>query len=158
MAAGGAIAAALIGLGAAGLAHADQIVVTDPSPEPDGYTDLFGGGGNLPQTADDVSLNEQLFANNPGAATAFDLSVDNFQSQAGDHPITNLINGLDPSAFAIEHDPDIVGTLQGGGFLVPDDFLGYLAVDLDYFLLTPTALAPALLGPVIDTLAGSPPF
>ncbi len=48
----------------------------------------------------------------------------------------------------IQHDADIIGTVagSGGGFLVPDDFLGYLATDLDYFLLTPTGLDPLALG------------
>jgi hypothetical protein len=124
----------------------------------DGYTDLLGGG-NLPQAADNASLDTQLFDNNPGGAAAFDASVDNFQSSPFDHGLQSLIFALDPSSFVIQHDADIIGTVLNtdGGYLVPDNFLGYLATDLDYFLLTPTGLDPLLLGAVIDTLLGSPP-
>lgn len=124
----------------------------------DGYTDLLGGG-NLPQAADNASLDTQLFDNNPGGAAAFDASVDNFQSSPFDHGLQSLIYALDPSSFVIQHDADIIGTVLNtdGGYLVPDNFLGYLATDLDYFLLTPTGLDPLLLGAVIDTLLGSPP-
>jgi hypothetical protein len=144
---GGAAVAAVLSMGTA---HA----VGDA----DGYTDLLGGG-NLPQAADNASLDTQLFDNNPGGAAAFDASVDNFQSSPFDHGLQSLIYALDPSTFVIQHDPDIAGTVlnSGGGYLVPDDSLGYLATELDYFLLTPTGLDPLLLGAVIDTLLGSPP-
>jgi hypothetical protein len=63
----------------------------------------------------------------------------------------------------VQFDPDIAGYLtdafgpgDAGGYLVPDDALGYLATDLDFFLLSPTGLDPALLGPVLDTLLGFP--
>jgi hypothetical protein len=145
----GAAVAAFLGMG---MAHADD------SLTPDGYTDLLGGG-NLPQAADDASLDEQLFLNNPGGAAAFDASVDNFESSPFDHGLQQAIFALDPSAFVVAHDVDIAGTVLNtdGGYLVPDDFLGYLATDLDYFLLTPTGLDPLLLGAIIDTLLGSPP-
>jgi hypothetical protein len=145
----GAAIAAFVGMGTA---QADDTLT------PDGYTDLLGGG-NLPQATDDASLDAQLFDQNPGYAASFDESVDNFQSSPFDHGLQSLIYALDPSAFTIQHDPDIIGTVagSGGGFLVPDDTLGYLATDLDYFLLTPTGLDPLALGAIIDTLLGSPP-
>jgi hypothetical protein len=150
IAAGAAFAtAAMIGLGSAPAAHADDTLT------PDGYSDLFGASG--PQAADDHSLDLQLFDQNPGTAASFDQAVDTFQASDA-HGIADLIYALDPSAFTVATDPDIVGTLAGGGYLVPDDFLGYLATDLDFFLLNPTGLDPLLLAPVIDTLLGSPPF
>jgi hypothetical protein len=97
-----------------------------------------------------------LFDQNPGDAASFDTAVDSFQS-FDDHPIAGLINSIDPAAFVTQTDPDIVGTLAGGGYLVPDDFLGYLATDLDFFLLNPTGLG-FLLSPVVDLLLGAPPF
>jgi hypothetical protein len=153
---GGAAVAAFLSMGM-GMAHADDTLT------PDGYTDLLGGG-SLPQAADDASLDTQLFDNSAGNAAAFDSSVDNFQSSPFDHGLQTLINAIDPSAFTVQHDVDITGYLtaadgagDAGGYLVPDDFLGYLATDLDYFLLTPTGLDPLALGAIIDTLLGSPP-
>jgi hypothetical protein len=99
-----------------------------------------------------------LFDNNPGTAAAFDQAVDTFQSSDA-HGVADLIYAIDPSAFTLQSDPDIIGTVNAAGqFLVPDDFLGYLATDLDFFLLNPTGLDPLLLAPVIETLLGSPPF
>ena len=59
-----------------------------------------------------------------------------------DHPSTDIIYALDPSAFQLQDSPgiDAVGEGFGGAYLVPDDFLGYLATGLDYFLLSPTGL------------------
>lgn len=147
--AGGALAAAFIGLGTA-VAYADDALA------PDGYSDLFGGG-NLPQATDDASLDAQLFDQNPGYAASFDQAVDTFES-SDDHGMIDLVNSIDPSAFTTQFDPDIAGTLANGGFLVPDDTLGYIATEMDFFLLNPTGLDPALLAPVIDTLVASPPF
>jgi hypothetical protein len=151
---GGAAVAAFIGMGTA---HAT------PALDADGYSDLYGATGTpgilFGQTATDTALDSELFSQNPGAATAFDTAVDLFQSTGTDHGVTQLINALDPSAFQVQFDPDITGYLTGadaGGYLVPDDFLGYLATDLDFFLLSPLGLDPALLGPVIDTLLGFP--
>jgi hypothetical protein len=144
----GAAVAAFIGIGTA---HADDTLA------PDGYSDLFGSSG--PQAADNASLDAQLFDQNPGYAASFDESVDNFQSSPFDHALQSLIYAIDPSAFTLQSDPDIVGTVNAAHqFLVPDDFLGYLVTDLDYFLLTPTGLDPLALGAIIDTLLGSPPF
>ena len=150
-AAAGAAVAAFISMGTA---HADDTLT------PDGYSDLFGATGTpgYPNAAgmDNASLDAQLFDQNPGQAASFDQYVDTFESN-NDHAIANLINALDPSAFVTQHDPDIVGTLFGGGYLVPDNSLGYLATELDAFLLNPTGLG-FLLSPVIEILVGSPPF
>jgi hypothetical protein len=154
---GGAAIAAFIGMGTA---HA---VVGDA----DGWQDLLGAPGTeglaAGQGAADLSYDTQLFDNNPGAAAAFDTAVDTFQSTGTEHGITQLISALDPHAFVVQFDPDIAGYLtnafgagDAGGYLVPDDFLGYLATDLDFFLLNPTGLDPLVLGPVIETLLGFP--
>ena len=45
---------------------------------------------------------------------------------------------------------------DSGQYLVPDDFLGYLATGLDYGLLTPTGLN-FVLTPLIDILVGEAP-
>lgn len=158
----GAAVAAFIGMGSA---YADDSLTPDP------YEDLFGGSGTVGLSAgqirDDASLDTQLAAQSLGNAASFDAYVDNFEEAGTAHPLTQLIYGLDPSAFAVQHDPDITGYLtaaagsvdgvsDAGGYLVPDDFLGYVAVDLDAFLLNPTGLGPLLLGPVIDLLLGFP--
>jgi hypothetical protein len=154
---GGAAVAAFIGMGTA---HATTDVVV---PDADGYSDLFGASGTpgilFGQTATDAALDSELFSQSPGNAAAFDTAVDLFESTGTDHGVTQLIYALDPSAFQVQFDPDIAGYLTGanaGGYLVPDDALGYLATDLDFFLLSPTGLDPALLGPVLDTLLGFP--
>jgi hypothetical protein len=144
---GGAAVATFLSMGTA---HADD------SLAPDGFSDLFGSSG--PQAADDATLDSQFFLQDPGGAASFDKGVDLFDSQGLDHGITQLINALDPSAFTVQFDPDISGYLVAdpGGYLVPDDFLGYLATDLDFYLLNPLGLDPLLLGPLIDTLLGFP--
>lgn len=148
---GGAFAAALISLGTAGAAYADAI--------PDGYSDLFGETGTTgyPATAgaDNASLDAQLFAQNPGTATAFADSVNTFEA-GNAHPIADLINAIDPSSFVQQFDTT-AGTLASGAYLVPDNSLGYLATFLDYYLLNPIA-ADYALAPVIEILAASPPF
>jgi hypothetical protein len=155
----GAAVAAFIGMGTA---QADDSLV------PDGYQDLFGAPGTtglaLGQAADNVSLDEQAALNNLGSAGAFDAAVDRFEEAGTAHPLTQLIDALDQNAFVTQFDPDINGYLPGAidpitglhGYLVPDDFLGYLAVDLDAYLLNPTGLGPLLLGPLIDVLLGFP--
>ena len=151
-AAAGAAVAAFISMGTA---HA----VGDA----DGYQDLFGAPGTpglaLGQAADNVALDTAAFQSNPGNAAAFDTLGDSFESSGTAHPLTQLIFALDPSAFQVQHDVDIAGYLTGvnaGGYLVPDDFLGYVATDLDAYLLNPTGLGPLLLGPLIDLLLGFP--
>jgi hypothetical protein len=42
-------------------------------------------------------------------------------------------------------------------YLVPDDSLGFLRTDLDFFVLSPLGLDLGLIGPLIDTLLGFPP-
>jgi hypothetical protein len=138
-----------------GTAYADDNLV------PDGYSDLFGATGTAGYPAaagaDNAALDASLFAQNPGDATAFDIAVDQFESNDV-HPIADLIHAVDPSAFVLQSDPDIVGTAtMAGQYLVPDDALGYLATDVDFFLLDPTGLG-FILSPVVEILAGSPPF
>ena len=149
--AAGAACAAFIGMGTA---HADIV-------DADGYSDLFGATGTVGYPAmagaDNASLDAQLFLQNPGQAAAFDQFVGTFEAN-NDHPIADLVYALDHSAFLLQSDPDIVGTASAlGQYLVPDDSLGYLATELDAFLLNPTGLG-FLLSPVIEILAGSPPF
>ncbi len=67
---------------------------------------------------------------------------------------------MDPSAFYLQTTEGVTGTVSetvsgvDGAYLVPDDFLGYLATGLDYGLLTPTGL-DYVLTPLIDLLAGA---
>jgi hypothetical protein len=135
----------------------------------DGFQILFGAPGTaglVPgQTADNVTSDANLTATNPGAETALTNDAVDFQSAVtggGDHGLQELLFALDPSSYVVQFTPGIDGYLTGasdaGGYLVPDDFLGYLGTELDAFLLTPLGLDPALLGPLIDTLLGSPTF
>jgi hypothetical protein len=152
---GGALAAAALGMGTA---HADDTLL------PDGYSDLYGAIGNaniLPaQGAANAALDSQLIIQDGATGTtaaSFDHAVDIFES-SNVHAVADLINAIDPSAFALQADPDIVGTFNiAGDYLVPVDSLGYLAQSADFFLLDPTGLG-FLLSPVIEILLGSPPF
>jgi hypothetical protein len=85
-----------------------------------------------------------------------------YEATGGDHGLEQLIYGLDHSAYVVQFTPGIDGFLAGagdaGGYLVLDDFLGYLGTELDTFLLTRLGLDPGLLGPLIDTIAGSLTF
>jgi hypothetical protein len=106
--------------------------------------------------ADDAALDASLFAQDPFLAGEFHSAVDQFET-ANVHPITDLINFFDPSAFVHQSDPDIFGSLPGDSYLVPDDMLGYLATWIDFFWLDSSG--QALLGSaVVDLLAASPPF
>ncbi|MGA8547336.1 MAG: hypothetical protein WB785_19045 [Mycobacterium sp.] len=142
--------AAVAGFISMGTAHADA----------DAYEDLFGGPGTIGLSAgqirDNVALDQSMFESNPGNAAAVDTLVDNFEASGTAHPLEQLFFGLDPSAYVTQVDPDIAGYLPGGGYLVPDDFLGYLGTTLDADLLNPTGLGPLLLGPLIDVLLGFP--
>ncbi|MGB6206435.1 hypothetical protein [Mycobacterium sp.] len=145
--------AAVAGFISMGTAHADA----------DFYEDVFGAPGTsglaLGQAADNVALDQAMFASNPGNATAVDILGDSFENSGTAHPLEQLFFGLDPSAYQVQFDPDITGYLTGanaGGYLVPDDFLGYLGTTLDADLLNPTGLGPLLLGPLIDVLLGFP--
>ncbi len=59
---------------------------------------------------------------------------------AVDHPITesDLCDWI-PARFEFQDSPgiDALGEGFGGSYLVPDDFLGYLATSLDYFTAEP---------------------
>jgi hypothetical protein len=149
----GAAVAAFLGMGTA---HADLIS--------DGFQDLYGAVGNeniLPaQGLANAALDTQLIIQDGATGTtaaSFDHAVDIFES-SNVHAVADLINAIDPSAFALQSDPDIIGTVNlAGDYLVPVDSLGYLAQSVDFFLLDPTGLG-FLLSPVIEILLGSPPF
>jgi hypothetical protein len=149
----GAAIAAFIGMGTAHAtpngSEADPWQNTDTG----GFSELFGGTGSV-QGADDLSADTSLADSSSGNAAALSTDVATFEDGA-DHPITDLVYALDPSAFQFQDSPDIsaVGEGFGGSYLVPDDFLGYLATSLDYFTLNPTGLDYAL-GPLIDILLG----
>jgi hypothetical protein len=149
----GAAIAMFIGMGTA---HADVLgSETDPFQNTDtgGFSELFGGTGSV-QGPNDALADTSLLDSNAGSAGSFSTDVIAFEDGA-DHPITDLIYALDPSAFQFQDTPgiDAAGESFGGAYLVPDDFLGYLATSLDYFTLNPTGLDYAL-GPLIDILLG----
>lgn len=97
----------------------------------DPFEDLFGSTGlNAWTVGLDSALPTQL-------ASFLDQAVVSFQLLDAD-PVSDLIGAIDSSAFV-------------GGF--PDDFLGDLAVGLDY-TLAPLGLG-IVLDPVIDGLLGS---
>jgi hypothetical protein len=148
----GAAVAMFIGMGTAHAAPPDG-TLADPYVNLDngGYSELFGGTGSV-QGANDLSADSALAASNPGEASAFSTEVATFESNVADNPLVSLVDSLDPSAFEYQ-----TSALVDGGttaYLVPDDFLGYLATSLDYFTLNPTGLDYAL-GPLIDILLGS---
>jgi hypothetical protein len=147
---GGALAAAALSMG---VAHATPVV--DIYAPNDPYDVLFGSEGT--QGADNATLDTSLFESNPSGYATFNTDVDAFEGNAGEHAITNLINAIDPSAFYDQTSTGVVGTLvdSGGAYLAPDSALGYLAVGLDYGLLTPTGL-DFVLTPLIDLLFGVP--
>jgi hypothetical protein len=148
---GGALAAAALSMG---VAHADiTTVFPDPYVPPDPYDVLFGAMGT--QGTDNNILDGNLFISNPTGDVTFMTDVSQFEASA-DHPIADLINAIDPSAFYEQSgglDPGFVGDLAGGAYLAPDDALGYLAQGLDYGLLTPTGLS-FVLDPLINLLLG----
>jgi hypothetical protein len=132
----------------------------------DGFQILFGAPGTdglLPgQIADNVTADANLTASNQGAETTLSNDAALFEATAGDHGLESLIHAIDPSAYVVQFTPGIDGTLTTagdvGGYLVPDDFLGYVGTELDAFLLSPLGLDPALLGPLLDAILGSPAF
>lgn len=157
----GAAFAAFIGMGTA---QADP-VSTYPTDD-DGFQILFGAPGTAGLVPGQISTNivsdANLTASDPGAETTLTNDASLFEATGGDHGLEQLIYALDPSAYVVQMTPGIDGYLTGatdaGGYLVPDDFLGYVGTELDAFLLTPLGLDPALLGPLIDTILGSPTF
>lgn len=160
---GGAAVAAFVGMGTA---HADPVLDTyaidplivqagDTFTPNDAYDMLFGAYGT--QGVENASLDLADAQQNLTGYEGFTTAVIAFEQTAGDHGLENLIYALDPSAFYEQTTAGITGTLfdAGGAYLVPDDFLGYLATGLDYGLLTPTGL-DYVLTPLIDLLAGQP--
>jgi hypothetical protein len=166
---GGAAAAAFVGMGTA---HAAPVVEIDPYfNDPaiiqagdtflpnDAYDMLFGSVGQ--QGIDNAALDLSDAQANLSGYEAFTTSVATFESTVGEHGLENLIYALDPSAFYLQTTDGVMGTVSetvsgvAGAYLVPDDFLGYLATGLDYGLLTPTGL-DYVLTPLIDLLVGSP--
>jgi hypothetical protein len=149
--AGGALAAAALSMG---IAHADT-PFPDPYLSPDPYAVLFGAEGT--QGADNNLLDGTLFTSNPTGDATFMEDVAAFEGNAGEHGISNLINAIDPSAFYEQTGGGALGTITdtASAYLVPDSALGYLAVGLDYGLLTPTGL-DFVLTPLIDILTGTP--
>ena len=124
-----AFAAVLIGLANAPAASAD--------PDLDPFADLYGfnasGLNAWTHGADDL-----LATNAPAVATTLDGLVDTYNNLDVD-PLSDWVAAIDPNAFS------------PNGF--PTDFLGDLAVTLDYGLMWPTGLG-ALLDPHIDALLG----
>jgi hypothetical protein len=156
---GGAAVATFLSMGSA-QAQPDYATNTD-----DGYEVVFGNpnetGLAVGQGAQNLADDKELFAQNPGDASSFTTDASGFESAltgSGDHGLEQLIYALDPSAYQVNIDPNIVGYMADGGYLVPDDSLGYLGTELDLFLLSPLGLDPALLSPILDTLLGFPSF
>jgi hypothetical protein len=135
-------------------------------PIDDGFQVLFGAPGTEGLAAGQGTANAvsdaNLTASNAGLETTLTNNADLFEATAGDHGLEQLINAIDPSSYVVQFTPGIDGTLTTagdvGGYLVPDDFLGYVGTELDAFLLTPLGLDPALLGPLLDAILGSPGF
>jgi hypothetical protein len=164
---GGAAVAAFVGMGTA---HASPEVTTDIYADGaavaatgdhftpnDAYDMLFGSAST--QGLDNAALDLSDAQANLTGYEAFTTDVATFESTLGDHGLENLIYALDPSAFYLQTTDGVTGTISetvsgvAGAYLVPDDFLGYLATGLDYGLLTPTGL-DYVLTPLIDLLAG----
>jgi hypothetical protein len=166
---GGAAIAAFVGMGTA---HASPNITVDPyydtpgviaagdhfTPN-DAYDILFGAAGT--QGADNATLDISDAQGNVTGYESFTTDVAAFEGNAGEHGLENLIYALDPSAFYLQTTDGVTGTVAEtvsgvtGAYLVPDDFLGYLATGLDYGLLTPTGL-DYVLTPLIDLLVGAP--
>jgi hypothetical protein len=156
---GGAAVATFLSMGTA-QAQPDYATNTD-----DGYEVVFGHPGEsgieTGQGATNLTDDTTLFESSPSNAAAFSTDATAFEGAvtgSGDHGLEQLIYALDPSAYTVNVDPDFTGYLSGGGYLVPDDSLGYLGTELDLFLLSPLGLDPALLSPILDTLLGLPTF
>jgi len=166
---GGAAIAAFVGMGTA-QASPDVTVDTyydtpgvatagDTFLPNDAYDMLFGSAST--QGVDNAALDLSDAQANLSGYESFTTDVMTFEQTAGEHGLENLIYALDPSAFYLQTTDGVMGTVSEtvsgvtGAYLVPDDFLGYLATGLDYGLLTPTGL-DYVLTPLIDLLAGSP--
>jgi hypothetical protein len=166
---GGAAVAAFVGMGTA---QASPTITIDPYSDVaaiaglgdkitpnDAYDILFGSAST--QGMDNAALDLSDAQANLGGYESFVTDVVQFEQTASEHGLENLIYALDPSAFYLQTTEGVAGTVSEtvsgvtGAYLVPDDFLGYLATGLDYGLLTPTGL-DYVLTPLIDLLAGSP--
>jgi hypothetical protein len=147
--------AASEGVAAAVSASVDTPVVDIYSPG-DAYTALFGADGAQGLANHALDINAAIA--NPTGFEVFANDVALFEAAPFEHGLENLINAIDPSAFYEQVSSGIIGTIadSGGAYLVPDDFLGYLATGLDYGLLTPTGL-DYVLTPLIDILLGEAP-
>ena len=131
LAAGAALAAAVIGLAPAARAN-----------EPDPLQLLFGDSGINTWTS---TADAYLDTNDPTLAANLETSVDGFQQGGSflfpNDPFTFVTDELDPSAFS-------------GGF--PDNAIGDFAVGLDYTVFD-VGLFPTL-DPFLDALFGVPGF
>jgi hypothetical protein len=167
---GGAAVAAFVGMGTAQASpevtvdtYYDSpgvIAAGDLQPGPnDAYDMLFGAAST--QGADNNTLDISDAQANLTGYESFVTNTAAFEANPFEHGLENLIYALDPSAFYLQTTDGVTGTVAetvsgvAGAYLVPDDFLGYLATGLDYGLLTPTGL-DYVLTPLIDLLAGSP--
>ena len=163
--AAGAACAAFIGMGTANAdpvldiyAHDPAVILAGDANTPnDAYDILFGSAGT--QGVQNALLDLSSAQSNLTGYESFTTDVVAFEQTAGEHGLENLIYALDPSAFYLQTTEGVTGTISEtvsgvtGAYLVPDDFLGYLATGLDYGLLTPTGL-DYVLTPLIDLLAG----
>jgi hypothetical protein len=166
---GGAAVAAFVGMGTANATPEVTVDTYFDSPgviaagdhflPNDAYDMLFGAAGA--QGAANNTLDIADAQQNLTGYEAFTTDVAAFEANPFEHGLENLIYALDPSAFYLQTTAGVAGTVAetvsgvSGAYLVPDDFLGYLATGLDYGLLTPTGL-DYVLTPLIDLLAGSP--
>ncbi len=156
-----------------GMANATPAVTPDPyfdspgviaagdlQPGPnDAYDMLFGAAAAQGIANNTLDIHDAQ--TNLTGYEGFVTNVAAFEANPFEHGLENLIYALDPSAFYLQTTDGVTGTVAEtvsgvtGAYLVPDDFLGYLATGLDYGLLTPTGL-DYVLTPLIDLLAGSP--
>jgi hypothetical protein len=147
---GGAAVAAFLSMGTA---HATPDgTESDPWVNTDlgGFEELFGGTGTM-QAGADLAADEHLAITNNGDAISFGEQVAQFEDTTA-HPIADIIYAIDPSAFQFQTSANIDSPdFPPGDYLIPDDSLGYLATDIDFFLLNPTGLAD-LLGPIGEIL------
>lgn len=132
----------------------------------DGFEILFGAPGNpnldetaagQGQIASNVLADNNLTTSSAADSTILTNDAVAFEGLGSDHALELLVNDLLPSSFVDQATPGIDGYLTGadlGDYLVPDSTLGYLATDLDFFLLDPLGLNALLLGPIIETLLG----
>jgi hypothetical protein len=125
-----------------------------------GYSALFGAEGSGAQGigAHDAALDASLFKADPADAAGFYTDVTYFE-EGNLHPFTDLLHSIDPSAFATQTFDGIHGAylVNGGAYLIPTDFLGYLATETD-FVLNGNGLS-AILDPAVNLLgAGATDF